>query len=113
LLGIVAEGSKQAMLYDFRTQQWTEWFTDPGSINYPEWTLDGHYLMWDNALSADPKCRRIKLGNKHIEDLFSLKQLRRFFGLFGFWSGHAPDDTRIFMRDVSTQDIYALDVELP
>ena len=113
LVAIVAEGSKRAMLYDFRTQKWTEWFTDTGTINYPEWTSDGRFLMWDNALSTEPKCRRIKFGGTHVEDLFSLTQLRRFFGPFGFWSGQAPDDARIFMRDVSTQDIYALDVELP
>ena len=29
------------------------------------------------------------------------------------WSGLAPDDTPIFVRDVSTQEIYALDVQVP
>jgi eukaryotic-like serine/threonine-protein kinase len=110
---VVAEGSKKAMLYDFQTRKWSEWFTETGNINYSEWSADSRYLVWDNAANTDPKCRRIKVGETHIEDLFSLKELRRFFGPFGFWSGQAPDDSRIFIRDVSTQDIYALDVDLP
>ena len=101
------------MLYDFKTQKWSEWFTETRNINYPEWTADSQYLVWDNVANADPKCRRIKVGESRIEDLFSLKELRRSFGPFGFWGGRAPDESRIFMRDVSTQDIYALDVDLP
>jgi hypothetical protein len=39
--------------------------------------------------------------------------LRRYFGIWGSWSGQAPDDSRLFIRDASTQDIYALDVDFP
>jgi hypothetical protein len=33
--------------------------------------------------------------------------------MWGSWSGQAPDDSRLFVRDMSTQDIYALDVDFP
>ncbi len=29
------------------------------------------------------------------------------------WSGLAPDGTPLFVRDISTQEIYALDLQLP
>lgn len=31
----------------------------------------------------------------------------------GLWGGLAPDNSRLFVRDTSTQEIYALDVDLP
>jgi hypothetical protein len=42
-----------------------------------------------------------------------LSGIRRYIGNWGSWSGQAPDDSRLFVRDVSTQEIYALDVDLP
>jgi hypothetical protein len=62
----------------------------------------------------NPKCRRIRVGKNQPEDLFSLSGLPRFFGgNFGSWSGMGPEDSRLFVRDASSQEIYALDVELP
>jgi hypothetical protein len=55
-------------------------------------------------------CRRVKVGKSQPEDVFSLKERHRYIGFWGAWSGHAPDGSRIFAKDASTQDIYALDV---
>jgi hypothetical protein len=32
---------------------------------------------------------------------------------FWYWTGLAPDDSPLVMRDASTQEIYALDVDFP
>jgi len=32
---------------------------------------------------------------------------------FWYWSGLAPDDSPLVLRDASTQEIYALDFQLP
>ncbi len=106
---------KRIMLYDFQTQKWSGWFTDAGNLGYESWSSDSHYLYlyYDNLLADNPACRRVKLGEHHPEDLFSLTRLRRYNGNFGFWGGLAPDNSRVFVRDISTQEIYALDVELP
>ncbi len=45
--------------------------------------------------------------------MVSLKDLRRYFASVGAWSGLTPDGTPIFVRDISTQEIYALDVQFP
>jgi Tol biopolymer transport system component/predicted Ser/Thr protein kinase len=112
LSAIVAEGSKKLMLYDFHAQKWSEWVTD-SNVDYPYWSADSRYVYYDNFLIENAKCRRIKVGETHPEDIFSLKGLRRYFGTWGSWSGLAPGDSRLFVRDVSTQDVYALDVHLP
>jgi hypothetical protein len=33
--------------------------------------------------------------------------------MVGEWSGLAPDGSPLFTRDISTQEIYALDLQLP
>jgi eukaryotic-like serine/threonine-protein kinase len=108
------EGSKKLMLYDFRAQTWSEWMTDPtGSVGYPAWSADSSSVYYDSYFSDRPQYRRIKLGQHHPEDVLSLAGQPIFSGIWGPWSGITPDNSVIFVRDLSTQDIYALDVDLP
>jgi Tol biopolymer transport system component len=113
LLALSVEGSHKLMLYDFKTQKWAEWLTEANGVDYPQWSADSRYVYYDNFVTGNPKCHRVKVGDNHPEDLFSLNGLRRYFGTWGSWSGQAPDDSRLFVRDVSTQEIYALDVDFP
>ena len=113
LLAVSVEGSKKLMLYDFRTKEWSEWFTETDNVDYPCWSADSRSVYYDNFVTQNPKCRRIKLGEHRAEDIIDLNGLRRYIGNWGSWSGEAPDDSRLFVRDVSTQEIYALDVNLP
>jgi len=113
LAAVGVQGSTTLKLYDFRTKKWANWWTEPNNLNYGEWSADSRYLIWDNFGTAHPACRRIKVGDHQAEDLFAIKDLRRFIGIFGSWSGLAPDGSRLFVRDLSTQDVYALDVDLP
>jgi hypothetical protein len=34
-------------------------------------------------------------------------------GIHGQWFGLAPDDSPLFARDISTQEIYALEMDWP
>jgi Tol biopolymer transport system component/predicted Ser/Thr protein kinase len=113
LAALGVEGSHNLMLYDFHTQQWSVWFTDANSINYPYWSADSRYIYYDTFISTNATCHRIKVGAQQPEELFGLSTLRRYAGFWGSWSGQAPDDSRLYVHDLSTQDIYALDVDLP
>jgi hypothetical protein len=113
LAALSVEGSKKLMLYDFKTQKWSEWMAEASNVNYPQWSADSRYVYYDNFVTGNPKCRRIKLGENHPEDLFSLNGLRRYFGNWGSWSGVAPDNSALFVRDASTQEIYSLDIDFP
>ena len=112
-LSAVSVDSKKVMLYDFQTKKWSEWFTDSDDINYGGWSSDSRYFYYDTVIADNLTCRRVKLGDHHPEDLFSLGALRRYPGFWGFWGGVAPDNSRLYVRDASTQEIYALDVDLP
>jgi Tol biopolymer transport system component len=71
-----AEGSHKLMLYDFRTQKWSEWLTGANNINYQYWSSDSRYIYYDNFATDHPMCHRIKVGETRPEDLFSLSGLR-------------------------------------
>jgi Tol biopolymer transport system component len=111
LVGLNLESiSKKLFLYDFQAGKWSEWIDDPGGIGYPAWSSDSRYLEYWSANNL----KRIRLGNSRPENMFGLQTLNIYInpGL-GPWNDNAADGSRMFLRDVSTQDIYALDLDLP
>jgi eukaryotic-like serine/threonine-protein kinase len=104
------ELSKILRIFDFQTGKWTDWTTDPVFVGYPAWTSDSRYVEY----STDTEVRRIKVGESHPETLFGFKGLRQYSTPeFGAWNDNAADNSRMFLRDVSTQNLYTLDVEFP
>jgi len=78
------------------------------------WSKDGKYIYFDNFFTDHPTARRIKLGDPRSEELFSLAGLRQYQGTTsGTWSGLAPDGSKLYVQDLSAQEIYALDVDYP
>ena len=69
---------------------------------------DSKYLYFDVTNGEHPGYYRVMVGQTHPEFLFDLSKLHR-----SWWSGLTPDNIPIFSRDISTDEIYALDVELP
>lgn len=113
-LAALSKDFKKLMLYDFRTQKWATWLEEPGYIAYPTWSKDSKTVHFDQFLTEHPTSRRVKLGSSKSEEVFSLAGLHQYQGgISGTWSGVAPDGSRLYAQDLSTQEIYALDVELP
>jgi len=113
-LAALSRDSTTLMLYDFRTQKWSNWITEARNIAYPTWSKDGSYLYFDNFLSDHPTARRVKRGATHSEELYSLSGIHQYhLAPSGTWSGLAPDNSRLYVQDLSVTEIYALDVDLP
>ena len=100
--------NRKVVLYDFKINKWTDWITGLGSVGTPIWSRDSKYLYFDNPLGDHPGYRRVKLGDTHSEFVADLKDLHR-----SWWSGITPDNIPIFSRDISSDEIYALDLDLP
>jgi Tol biopolymer transport system component/DNA-binding winged helix-turn-helix (wHTH) protein len=112
-LAALSQDSTKLFLFNFKTQKWSDWITEPG-IGFPNWSPDGHYLYYDIAFSDHPTFQRIQVGETRPEVLADLKALTRFASrAAGPWSSIAPDGSALFVRDLSTDEIYALDLELP
>jgi len=113
-LAALSLDAAKLLLFDFKTQKWSDWITEPGAVGYPNWSQDGSYLYYDNTFTDYPTYRRVKVGQTHSELLVDLKGIPRYSALPAVgWSGIAPDGSALFTRDLSTDEIYALDLELP
>jgi Tol biopolymer transport system component/DNA-binding winged helix-turn-helix (wHTH) protein len=110
-IAAVTDDSQKLVLFDRATQQWTELVNMP--IGYPSWSHNGQYLYFDTTLTDDPAFFRVRISDRKLERLGSLKGMQRFWGQFASWTGLAPDDSLLLVRDTSSQEIYALDWQAP
>jgi len=104
---------KKLVLFDFRTNQWRQLAADVGNIGYMAWSADSAFVYFDNLFTADAAYLRVRVSDSKLERIVSLNGIRRFLGDFESWTGLGPGDTPLFMRDISVQEIYALDWNLP
>jgi len=109
-LAALSADSQKLLLYDFATQKWTDWVTEPGSVILPAWSKDGKFVYYGNRSSENAGYRRVKLGEHRSELVVDLKDLPQ---LDPGWSGLDPTDTPLFVRNRSTDEIYSLDLDLP
>jgi serine/threonine protein kinase len=113
-LAALTPDSRKLLIFDFKIQKWSDWISEPGLIGFPNWSQDGTYLYYDRAFTDHPTFRRVKVGQTTSEQIADLKGLLRYQSVPAFgWSGIAPDGSALFVRELSTDEIYALDVELP
>ena len=98
-------------LFDFDSQKWTT--LKQMSVGQPRWSGDGKYIYFDSGLGKDPAFYRVHLADHKLDRIVDLKGFRRavFAGIP--WSGVTPDGSPLLVRDIGTQEIYALDWKAP
>ena len=99
------------MLYDVAAKQWSELFR--GAINYFDFSHDGRYVYFDTLWNAEPAIYRVALSDKHVERVVDLRGFNRTAGTFGTWFDLGPDDSLLLLRNTSSEQVYALDWQLP
>jgi Tol biopolymer transport system component/DNA-binding winged helix-turn-helix (wHTH) protein len=102
------------MQFDRTTQKWTEAFG--GYVNFPSWSHDGKSLYFESTPSPEVVERivRLRLSDRKVETIAKLDSIGRLtVGTSGNWFGLAPDDSPLLARDISTQEIYALEMDWP
>ena len=98
------------MLFDLSRQKWQQWFQAP-SIAYPAFSRSGKYLYFSDSSAG---FYRVRLGDKKVERVAAIDVPGEMkMDDFWYWTGLAPDDSPVFLRDASTREIYALDVDFP
>jgi len=106
----LSSDSQKLMLFDFKTQKWAELARI--TTAYPNWSRDGKYVYFHSS-GGDIAIYRVRISDHKLEKVVSLKEMRLTIGDFGTWCGLAPDDSPLILRDVGSQEIYALDLQLP
>jgi Tol biopolymer transport system component/predicted Ser/Thr protein kinase len=101
--------SLKLMLFDVAAQKWSE--LAKIFVAYPTWSRDSRYIYFDGILDNQEGYYRAQVSDGKLERLFSMQGFQAAGGAFGNWTGLAPDESPLLVRDVSIQEIYALDWE--
>jgi Tol biopolymer transport system component len=112
LVGLYAD-TQRLMLFDLKTQKTTE-LVNAINVGWPEWSRDSQYVYFEMTSStADgDKLVRVRVADRKLDEIKSLKDIREV-GFYTNWGGLAPDDSPLTLRNAATQEIYAVDVDLP
>ena len=100
------------MLFDASTQNWTK--PCDCTVAYPMWSHDGKYLYFQYYPAPGKPYRivRLRMSDRKIEDVAEISKVgRRTAGTWGVWFGLAPDESPLVARDISTQEIYGLEMQ--
>jgi serine/threonine protein kinase/Tol biopolymer transport system component len=113
---MIIAGGEQDNLYSFdlRTQKWSELAKGP----IYNWMVspDFRYLYYVKEIPDNPEALRIRLSDRKVQAVASLKGVRRVLDQPTWgqsWLGIASDGSVLLTRDIGTQEIYALDVRWP
>jgi Tol biopolymer transport system component/predicted Ser/Thr protein kinase len=102
---------QKLLLFEVATQKWAE--LAQTSVSAIQWSRNSQYVYFDTQSSATPAIFRIRISDRKLESMANLKDLRRVVLPFFDWMGLTPDDSPLLMRDIGTQEVYALDFEAP
>ena len=97
------------VLFDLQTGKWTELTQTP--VGFPNWSADGKYVYFLGRLK-NREVLRVRISDRKVELVADLKDLPTT----GYWSASlslTPDDSPLLLRNLGTQDVYALDWEAP
>jgi Tol biopolymer transport system component len=105
---LVAGDGTHLMIFDFSTQQWSE-IVQKGSVDSPEWSQDGQSIYFRRA-RGDKGLFRISIKGGTAEKIVDLKGWHDA-GWWGAWMGLDPTDAPLLLRDIGSDDIYALTLD--
>ncbi len=110
----ISVGNGKLMLYDTAGKTWRQLRLDL-MFGYLTWSRDSAYVYFDTFLNKDSGFYRIRVSDSKTEKVADLKNARLYRGQFGpgSWTGLAPGEIPLFPRDISSQEIYAFDLQLP
>jgi len=106
MIAALRAGPETLQVFDQVTRKWIE--LERIYVGFPSWSRDSKYVYFDSP-EGEPGFYRVRVADHKLERLFSLKNVR----LADPWTGLAPDDSPLVLRDIGTREIYALDWQAP
>jgi Tol biopolymer transport system component len=115
-IAAITKARRTLMLFDLTTQKWTQAYGY--EMGWKHWSHDGKYIYFLDYHDPEAVFRyrvvRLRLNDLRIENIVDIKNVGRLTnGTFAAWFGLAPDDSVLFARDISSQEIYALEMDWP
>jgi len=108
-IAALTDDSQKLMLFDVAAQQWHEFLHQ--DMGYPSWSHDSQYIYFDTTLTENAGFYRVRISDRKVERLAGLNGIHRLWEDFGSWTGLTPDDSPLLIRDISSQEIYAIELQ--
>jgi Tol biopolymer transport system component len=102
---------KKLKLYEFATENWSDLAIR--DIGFPQWSADSNYVYFDTGTSKELAVYRVRISDRKLERVADLRNFRRAVDPWVSWMGLTPDGSPLLMRDIGSQEVYALDLEEP
>ena len=115
IIGITSGDNANLMLYDVTAKKWTKLDLKLNSFGYLTWSHDSNFVYFDTGLGSNGAFYRVRISDSKVEKIVDLNKIKVFHSQYGpgSWTGLAPGDIPLLPRDISTQEIYSFDLELP
>jgi Tol biopolymer transport system component/DNA-binding winged helix-turn-helix (wHTH) protein len=94
---------------DVTTQRWSSLPVD-GRMDYPAWSSDSQSVDFLRLINGDRGVYRVRIQGGKTERVADLKDWH-ITGYYSFWMALDPTDTPLLLRDVGSDEIYALTLE--
>ena len=103
---MTAHGARRTMLYDFQSQQWSDFVE-----GIPNWSHDSKfvYLHRKNG-DHSAEVVRVRVPNGKVEHVLDLNGIT-LGGYWPDWISLLPDNSPLLMLDKSTQEVYRLEFQ--
>ena len=95
-------------VFDFKTGIWSE-LAQGGPADCPEWSADSQFIYF-RRVSGDTGLFRVRPSGGRAEKIVDLKDWHDA-GWFGRYMGLDPTDAPLLLRDIGSEDIYALTLD--
>ncbi len=98
----------RVVLYDTTSRSWSDLASVTAS--YPEWSQDGGAIYCVGFLDHSLPFYRVRLADRKVEKVTEFSGYGHLaWGRWGPWTGLGPDDAPLAARDISVEEVFALD----
>jgi Tol biopolymer transport system component len=110
-----SQGNHKQFLFDQETQKWSELMNIiKSTLSWQQWSSDSRSVyVSDLADLHAPVLYRVRIADHKVERVAAFEIPEGVTGNFLSWMGVAPDGSPLLLRDLSIEEIYALDFEAP
>jgi Tol biopolymer transport system component len=110
MAALTSDSSQSLTLFDLNTYKRSELVSRAA---YPNWSRDGRYIYSARLYGDDPGLYRVRVANGKVEKITTLDPRILSWSTVDKWTGLAPDDSPLVLRDTSVEEIYALEWQAP
>jgi Tol biopolymer transport system component len=110
-LAAVEVATRRIFLVDRQSGQRTQLTRIHPRAEFGTWSRDSQYVYFNDLMSAEPAIFRVHVSDAREEKVADVSFPTA--GVFGFWSGLAPDGSPLVLRDQEQSDVYVLSLARP